>query len=663
MKNFNRAIRSALRYRWTLLGAAVCSLLVGALWGANIGAVYPFVEIVSGSQSLGQWVDQQIADTYEAETKIREHRARLQQQMAGAGGAARRKIERDIAFQDWRLEAERRARQRARWMQPFIHRFLPQDPYSTLVVLIMGVLAATFLKDLFLMGSLNLVGRASCLTALDLRREFHRRTLRMDVSTFGEGGNKQLMTRFTHDIEHLTEGLNFLFGPAVREPLKMLACLICAAFICWRLLLFSLVIAPAALLLIHILAKSIKRASRRALEEMTQIYGLLSETFSGIQVVQAFTMEAFERNRFFLTARTYFRRQMRVVFYNSLTKPATEMLGMGVISFAILAGAYLVLNQATHLFGIPMCERPLSLSALLAFYGLMAGIADPARKMSDLFARIQKAAAAADRVYEQLDCEPKVVDPPNPRPVPSPHRELVLENVRFQYGHGPPVLRGVDLTIPFGETLAVVGPNGCGKTTLVNLIPRFFDPVNGAVRIDGVDLRQVRLKELRSHLGLVTQTTVLFNDTVRNNIRYGSPHASDEQVEAAARKAHAHDFIVRKLDNGYDTLAGSGGCRLSGGQSQRIALARAILRDPEILILDEATSQVDLESEQLIQQVLRDFTRGRTTVMITHRLSTLMLADRILVLSGGQVCDIGTHDELIARCDVYQRLYQVKLSA
>ena len=183
------------------------------------------------------------------------------------------------------------------------------------------------------------------------------------------------------------------------------------------------------------------------------------------------------------------------------------------------------------------------------------------------------------------------------------------------------------------------------------------------MRLDDVDLSRVRLKELRSQIGLVTQKTVLFNDTVRNNIRYGSPHASDEQVEAAARKAHAHEFIVQKLDNGYETMAGSGGCRLSGGQSQRIALARAILRDPQILILDEATSQVDLESEQLIHQVLREFTRGRTTVMIAHRLSTLMLADRILVLDGGRVDDTGTHDELIARCDVYKRLYQVKLSA
>jgi ATP-binding cassette subfamily B protein/subfamily B ATP-binding cassette protein MsbA len=663
MKSFSRAVRIALRYRWTLVGAFVCSLLVGLLWGGNIGAVYPFVEIVSQNQSLRGWVDRQITDSQDEAARIDAHIGRLREQLAAAKPEQRRRIEQNIALEKSRLRAEQRALARARWLRPYIHAYTPKDPFPTLLAVILVVIVATAIKDLCLVGNLNLVARAAHLTALDLRREFHRRALHMDINTFGEGGDKELMTRFTQDIEWLTIALNFVFGPALREPLKMMACLGGAAFICWRLLVFSLLIVPLALLLITTLAKSIKRASRRALEEMTQLYGLLSETFAGIQVVKAFTMEAFERSRFYQTARTYFRRQMRIVFYNSLTKPATELLGIGVISLAILAGAYLVLYQQTHLFGIRMCDRPLSLSAILVFYGLLAGVTDPARKLSDMFALLQKGAAAADRIYEQLDREPVVVDPANPQPVPSPHRELVFENVHFRYGDGPPVLRGIDLTIPYGQTLAVVGPNGCGKTTLVNLIPRFFDPEQGSVRIDGLDLRQVRLRDLRSQIGLVTQKTLLFNDTIRSNIRYGSPHAADEQVEAAARQAHAHEFIVGKLDDGYDTLAGSGGCRLSGGQSQRIALARAILRDPEILLLDEATSQIDLESERLIQEVLQEFTRGRTTIMITHRLSTLTLADRILVLDAGQMCDMGTHEELIARCDVYRRLYQVKLSA
>jgi ATP-binding cassette subfamily B protein/subfamily B ATP-binding cassette protein MsbA len=225
---------------------------------------------------------------------------------------------------------------------------------------------------------------------------------------------------------------------------------------------------------------------------------------------------------------------------------------------------------------------------------------------------------------------------------------------------GEPVLRAIDLRIPFGESLAIVGSNGCGKSTLVNLVARFYDPVEGAVRLDGVDLRACRVRELRRKIGIVTQQTVLFDDTVMNNIRYGSLHATDEQVIAAAKKAHAHRFIVEKLDEGYDTIVGERGGRLSGGQRQRIALARAILRDPEILILDEATSQIDLESEQLIHQALREFTRGRTAILITHRLSTLTLADRILVMDAGRIADLGTHQELLGRCDIYRRLHQIQ---
>jgi ATP-binding cassette subfamily B protein/subfamily B ATP-binding cassette protein MsbA len=587
--------------------------------------------------------------------------AGLRKQVAQAEGDERRNALGELQFQQTRLDAERHALQRARWLQPYIHNYLPQRPFSTLLVVILALVVGTALKDLFLVGNLNLVARVANLTALDLRRDFHRHTLRLDVRFFGEGGNEQLMSRFTHDMECLTDGVNALLGPALREPLKMLACLAGAAFISWRLLAFCLVVTPLAVFLIHCLARSIKRASRRAMEEMTQLYGLLSETFSGIQVVKAFTMEGFERSRFLQTARKYYRRQMRIVLYNSLTKPTTDLLGIAVISMAILAGAHLVLNQETHLFGIRMSDRPLSLSALLVFYGLLAGVADPARKLSDLYTRIQRGAAAADRIYEQLDREPAICDPPRPQPVPTPHRALVFDHVHFAYGDGPAVLEDIDLRIPFGETLAVVGPNGCGKTTLVNLIPRFFDPTAGAVRIDDVDLRQIRVRDLRSRLGLVTQKTLLFNDTIRNNIRYGCPHASDEQVEAAARKAHAHQFIMEQLESGYDTVTGTAGCCLSGGQAQRIALARAILRDPEILILDEATSQVDLESERLIHDVLEEFVCGRTTMMITHRLSTLALAQRILVLEAGRVCDLGTHEELLARCELYRRLYQVEL--
>ncbi len=387
---------------------------------------------------------------------------------------------------------------------------------------------------------------------------------------------------------------------------------------------------------------------------------MLTETFNGIQTVQAYTLEANEERKFRKVANECFQKGMRIAFFSSLTKPMTETMGIGMISLALSAGAYLVLNQETHLLGIRMSERPLDVPSLLIFYGLLIGTIEPARKLSEIFNSIQAGVAAADRLYPLLDQQPAIRNPAVPQTLPTCHRRLVFENVDFHYVPGTPVLRQIDLTVNFGETIAIVGPNGCGKSTLVQMIPRFFDPVAGSVRLDDVDLRKTRLYELRHRIGLVTQQSVLFDDTVFHNIHCGRLDASQEEVWQAAKQARTHRFIEEKLSHGYQTIVGAGGSRLSGGQRQRIALARAILRDPEILILDEATSQIDLESEQLIHQALEDFARGRTVFMITHRMSTLALADRILVMYGGRIEDLGTHQELLHRCALYQRLYSLQ---
>jgi ATP-binding cassette subfamily B protein/subfamily B ATP-binding cassette protein MsbA len=297
----------------------------------------------------------------------------------------------------------------------------------------------------------------------------------------------------------------------------------------------------------------------------------------------------------------------------------------------------------------------------MVFYGLLAGVSDPARKLSGIYGRLYMGAAAAQRVFSLMDREPSIQDPAQPRPLPQPHRELVFDNVRFSYQRGEPVLKDIRLRIPFGEKLALVGPNGCGKSTLVKLIPRFYDTNSGAVRLDGVDLREFSIRDWRRQIGLVTQETWLFDDTVMNNIRYGKPQASDEEVIEAARKAHAHEFITEKLEKGYRTIVGERGDRLSGGQRQRISLARAILRDPAILILDEATSEIDVQSEQFIHHALAEFSCGRTTIIITHRLSTLALVDRIAVMNRGRILDVGTHSELLARCKMYKRLRLTRL--
>jgi ATP-binding cassette, subfamily B, bacterial MsbA len=660
MDHFARTVRLALHYYWTVAASFACALIVAVLWSANISVLYPLVEVVGTNQNLAQRVDQKIAESQQDIDRYSAEERRLKEELARAAESAVRPLERQLASATNSRESAEESLRQFRWFKPWVDAYLPDDPFRTLAVLVAVMLVATVVKDAFMTTGSVLADRLAQLATFDLRKRFFRRTLRMDLAVFNEQGTSDLLSRFTGDVDGVAGGVQTLFGRAIREPLKMIACFIGAAYISWQLLLLSLVLAPLAGLLIALLAKTLKRANRKALEEMSSLYGILVETFGGIKVVKAFTMERFERRRFHQTSKKCYRKAMRIALFDGLINPVTETMGITTICMAILFGAYLVMTRERYLFGIKMCEEPLSLSALMAFYGMLAGVSDPARRLTEVFNRLQRAAAAAERVYEALDREPTVCDPPGPRPLGRHHRDLVFDNVSFGYTATQRVLEDIDLRIPFGETLALVGPNGCGKTTLANLVPRFFDPVVGSVRLDGIDLRHVRLRELRTQIGIVTQETVLFDDTVFNNIRYGCPHASREAVVEAARQAHAHKFIEQKLEQGYQTVVGPGGGRLSGGQRQRIALARAILRDPAILILDEATSQIDLESEQLIHKVLEQFTRNRTTIIVTHRLATLALADRVAVLEGGRIADLGTHDQLMTRSDLYRRLHQIQ---
>ncbi len=660
MTNFNRVLRLAFQYRWTFAASTVCALVVGVLWGANIGAIYPFVEVAVQGNSLQKHVAEEIENADRTVRELQTEITRLKTAKRGAPEEQLHQIEAEIAKAEDTIDVERRAEAAYRWVQPYVDRYVPHDPFRTLVLITGLLLLGTLVKELFLFGNNVLVARLAELTSYNLRKLFYRRTLRMDLSAFDEQGTADLMSRFTHDMQHITEGLTVLFGKMIREPLKMAACLIGAGLICWRLLFLSVVIAPVAGLLIRWLAKAMKRANRRAMEEMAQLYNTLEETLRGIKIVKAFTNERQERRRFHQGAKSYFRRAMRIARYDALGHPMTELSGILVISLALLAGARLALTGDTHLLGIQMSPRALSPTVLLLFYALLAGAADPIRKFSDVLTRIQRAVAASDRIFDRLDRLPRVADPVKPAPCPVHQRDLVFDNVSFEYHPGQPVLRHVSLRIPFDATVAIVGSNGCGKSTLVNLISRFYDPTSGSVLLDGVPLTSVRATDLRSQVGLVTQETVLFDDTILNNIRYGSPQATPEEVIAAAKQAHAHEFIMQVLPEGYETRVGSGGSRLSGGQRQRIALARAILRDPTILILDEATSQIDLESEQAIQQALETFVRGRTAVMITHRLGALALADQVVVMHEGRILDTGTHEQLMLRCGLYRRLHQLQ---
>jgi ATP-binding cassette, subfamily B, bacterial MsbA len=660
MKNFNRVLRLALQYRITFVGTLLTALAVAVLWGANIGAVYPFVKVVLEGESIQTWVTKEIDRSRQTIAEQTAKADALRREQASAGAERQQALAVDIKLAESRIAIERQAEQAYLRAKPYLDRYLPNDPFQTLVLVTLFLVVGTTLKNVFLIANNVLVARLSQLATFDLRKLFYRRTLRLDLATFNDEGTSDLMSRFTHDTNNVANGLEVLFGRLIREPLKMLACLVGAAWICWRLLVLSLVVAPLAGFAIRWLSKTLKRANRRAMEQMAHLFNVLDETFRGIKIVKAFTNEPQERQRFHLRSKEYYRKSMKIAGYDALSHPLTEVMGIMTISLALLAGAWLVLKGETRLLGIPLTARQLDLGSLLLFYGFLLGTADPMRKFSDVFSRLQCAVAAADRIYDRLDREPQVRSPAVPVKCPRHHQALVFQGVGFAYQPGQPVLQDIDLRIPFGESLAIVGPNGCGKSTLANLVPRFADPTRGVIRLDGVPLPKLRISDLRDQIGLVTQEPFLFDDTVFNNIRYGRPQASRDEVVEAAKQAHAHRFIEAELGQGYDTVVGTIGGRLSGGQRQRIALARAILRDPAILILDEATSQIDLESEQAIQQALETFIRNRTTLLITHRLAVLSLADRIITMEGGRIVESGTHEELISRSGLYRRLHQIQ---
>ncbi|HLJ96915.1 MAG TPA: ABC transporter ATP-binding protein [Gemmataceae bacterium] len=667
MKNFLRGLRCAWPYRGRLMLSLACALVAAILWGMTFTAVSPVLKILDSKRNLQAWLDDCLSETQNNIALINSELRDVNQEFDALNNQPetpmRNKWLRDVTLRMHKLESDLRSASFESYVYQLIKwrcvRFLPEDPFETLVWVMSLVVFGVLIRGIFEFWQESLVGSVVNLSLFDLRNRLYRNVIHLDVNNFSEEGTGELMARFTNDMETLGNGLKTLFGKVVAEPLKAIVCVLLACWFSWQLTLMFLVLVPVAAFILMKIGRLMKRATRRLLERMSSIYKILQESFQGIRVVKAFTMEPYERRRFCSATKDYYHKAMWMVNLDALTDPIIEFLGLAAIAGGLLAGAYLVLRNATNVFGIPLTSRNMTHESLFNLFVLLASIADPVRKLSSVYTRIQSGAAAADRIFAFMDRQPRVRGNSNSPRLPPHASSIEFRDVCFSYEQGRPILTNVHLDVRHGETIALVGKNGCGKTTLVGLIPRFYDPDHGFILVDGHDIRTVNLRSLRQQIGLVSQETTLFDDTIYNNIAYGNRRAGQADIEAAAERAFAHDFI-RELPHGYRTRIGEAGSKLSGGQKQRLALARAILRDPRILILDEFTSQSDVESEALIHKTLRDFMQNRTTFVITHRLNTLEIANRIVMVENGRIAAVGTHQELLSSCPEYQRLHQAQ---
>ena len=477
----------------------------------------------------------------------------------------------------------------------------------------------------------------------DTRNLVYEKLQNLSLDYFTQKRSGELVSRITNDVRLIENAVSYALTDLIYQSFQVISCALLAFLINWRYALISLVLLPLVAVPMIRVGKVLRKLSKKSQEKMADINSLLVETFTGVRIVKAFCMEEREVLRFKGQNQDYYKLTMKSIKRTILLGVITELLGQAAALFIIFYGFKQV------------AQEKLSFGIFALFIAALLSLIRPFKKLSQVNSIIQQAMAAVKRIYEVLDIPPTIKEASEAGALPAIKEKIVFRNVDFSYGDRT-ILKNINLEVGLGTTLAVVGPSGVGKTTFVDLIPRFYDPTKGEVFMDSQDIKNVTLRSLRSQIGIVSQETILFNDTVRANIAYGKPKASNNEIEQAAIRAYAHEFILR-LPQRYDTVIGDRGMRLSGGEKQRIAIARALLKNPPILILDEATSQLDSDAERIVQQALEQLIQGRTVFVIAHRLSTVKSASQIIVLDKGEIVERGTHQQLIEKNGLYKRYY------
>ncbi|HEB36630.1 hypothetical protein LCGC14_1932520 [marine sediment metagenome] len=509
-----------------------------------------------------------------------------------------------------------------------------------LVIVIFGKGLFTFLSS-FLMRSIGYkIGKK-------LRDDLFGHIIYQSSDFFDYKSTGDLMSRLTNDVDRIQVAVAGSMGDLIREMFILLALLVYIFITDWRLALISFVIAPVAVIPLALFSRQLKKKGLLCQEKMAQIYNLLHEAITGNKIVKAFTMEKFEIKKFSQATLNYFKTSLKLALTGSFTSPFMEFLGGVVAAFVLVLGATKIV------------QGHISPGDFVSFVVAIFYSYTPIKRLSRANNSIQQGVACYERIQEILNSKSQIVENPKAYPLPPVKGSVKFENVSFGYNEMVPVLQEVSFEVMPNETVALVGLSGAGKTTIINLLSRFYDSTSGKITIDGIDIREVSLPSLRSQIGLVTQELILFNDTVRNNIAYGLEDISLDEIKEVAKAAKAHDFIM-KLPKEYETITGEKGTLLSSGQRQRLAIARALLKNPPILILDEATSALDSESERLIQIAMDNLMKNRTTFVIAHRLSTVRRVDKIFVLDNGGITEIGTHEELCRKDGVYKKLYDLQ---